>query len=279
MRVFISWSGERSKYIAECLRSWLPKVIQAVDPWMSQEDIGSGMRWSSEIAGELEASKVGVICVTPENQINPWIMFEAGALSKTLDQTYVCPFLFAIAPSELSGPLSQFQAQVSTKQGTLKILKSLNTALGKESLEQGELDEIFEVWWPHLEKKIEKCPDYQGDTVSPRSTDDLLAEIVDNTREQLRREELRMQRSDAMDEKMESFTDFFDNMAKNDVPRLENASNIMNEFLGKLGVDHKVKAPLDSNSIQEMVESIRDIKDIDSEFMSAFLNPPQSNGG
>ena len=93
MNLFLSWSGPRSKHIAESLRNWIPKVLQAVKPWMSDQDISMGARWSPEITKKLEDSKVGVICLTPENQHNPWLMFEAGALSKTVDHTYVCPYL------------------------------------------------------------------------------------------------------------------------------------------------------------------------------------------
>lgn len=120
MKVFISWSGARSKNVAEILRSWVPKVLQAVRPWMSDEDISTGTRWSAEIASELEISKAGIVCITPENQHNPWLMFEAGALSKTLTETFVCPYLFDLSPSQLSGPISQFQATLATKEGTFK---------------------------------------------------------------------------------------------------------------------------------------------------------------
>ena len=39
MKVFISWSGEKSKKIAEVFRDWLPQVIQAIEPFVSFEDI------------------------------------------------------------------------------------------------------------------------------------------------------------------------------------------------------------------------------------------------
>jgi hypothetical protein len=108
MHVFVSWSGERSRQIAEAIRGWLPKVLQSVRPWMSAEDIGAGARWLSEVSATLNASTVGLICVTPENQHNPWLLFEAGALSKTVDQTCVCPILFEMTPGQLNGPMTQF---------------------------------------------------------------------------------------------------------------------------------------------------------------------------
>lgn len=42
MKVFISWSGETSKKVALALKAWLPNVIQALDPWMSDKDIEKG---------------------------------------------------------------------------------------------------------------------------------------------------------------------------------------------------------------------------------------------
>ena len=108
MKVFLSWSGARSKFLAEALRLWIPRVIQSVKPWMSDEDISAGARWSKDLSLQLSEAKLGIICVTPENQNNPWLLFEAGALSKTLDHTNVCPFLHELSPGQLAGPLSQF---------------------------------------------------------------------------------------------------------------------------------------------------------------------------
>ena len=109
MKVFISWSGERSRALAEVLRRWLPAVIQVVKPYYSPDDTVKGARWSTEIAKELESSRVGLICVTPENLDAPWLLFEAGALSK-LGKSRVCPILFGVDPIDIKGPLVQFQA-------------------------------------------------------------------------------------------------------------------------------------------------------------------------
>src|SRR4051794_30684648 len=131
--VFISWSGPRSRQIARALHDWLPKVIQAVRPWMSDADLEKGTRWSSEIATRLAEARIGVICLTPENINEPWILFEAGALAKTLNQTYVCPFLFELDPSDLGWPLAMFQATIFEREEIRRLLHTINTGLKKES--------------------------------------------------------------------------------------------------------------------------------------------------
>lgn len=39
MQVFISWSGDQSKAVAELLNDWIPCVTQAVKPWISSADL------------------------------------------------------------------------------------------------------------------------------------------------------------------------------------------------------------------------------------------------
>lgn len=91
--VFISWSGERSRWVADALRDWLPAVLQSVKPWMSA-DIKKGTRGQTTISDKLDKVKVGIVCLTPENLQEPWILFEAGALSKAVDKnSYVCTYL------------------------------------------------------------------------------------------------------------------------------------------------------------------------------------------
>src|SRR5262245_25187887 len=154
VKVFISWSGQLSKEIAEALYCWLPQTIQSLTPWMSAEDISVGTRWSSTIANELETAHFGVICVTPENVNAPWLQFEAGALSKTLANTFVCPYIFGLHPAELKGPLAQFQAVRADREGTHHLLRALNIAAGENGLSTSQLDQTFKVWWPRLQKGL-----------------------------------------------------------------------------------------------------------------------------
>ena len=64
VKVFISWSGDTSLKVAQLLRDWLPYVINAIEPYVSSEDIDKGARWSTDIAKELEDSTFGILCVT-----------------------------------------------------------------------------------------------------------------------------------------------------------------------------------------------------------------------
>ncbi|MFZ0951469.1 MAG: toll/interleukin-1 receptor domain-containing protein [Candidatus Sulfotelmatobacter sp.] len=186
MEVFISWSGARSGAAAEALRAWLPKVINAVKPWLSSADIDKGARWSVDIATRLEAAKAGIICLTPSNLHSDWILFEAGALSKTIKNTFVCPLLIDLEPSEVKGPLAQFQLTRVVKGDVLKLLKTLNVGLGDEALTEGHIDEVFEVWWPKLDSQLKALPSEDGNALPPRNDRDLLVEILGFVRNQSR---------------------------------------------------------------------------------------------
>ena len=96
MRVFKSWAKPQSRAVARLLRDWFPFVINAIQPWMSEEDIDKGARWNANIAEELEGSNFGIICLTPENLESSWLNFEAGALSKTVDKHSSAHFCFVL---------------------------------------------------------------------------------------------------------------------------------------------------------------------------------------
>lgn len=159
MKIFISWSGETSKEIAKILREWLPTVIQHLNPYMSEEDIGKGRNWSSSISSELEAANFGIICLTHDNVREPWIHFEAGALSKIINDSYVSPILFNLKPSDVVGPLTQFQATSVNKIDFKRLLETINNASqDSNKLDSRILDQCFERSWSELEEKLKSIP-------------------------------------------------------------------------------------------------------------------------
>lgn len=187
MKVFLSWSGPVSQAVALALRDWLPSVIQLIDPYVSSEDIDKGARWSSEIAAELESSDFGILCITPDNTEAPWLTFEAGALSKSIDKSRVVPFLFGLERAELpQGPLVQFQGVLADKEDAKKLVISLNAACEEHRLEEPRLESVFDVWWPELEKALADIDPRPpgGATGSRRSTQDLLTEVLELVRRQ-----------------------------------------------------------------------------------------------
>jgi hypothetical protein len=186
MDVFISWSGERSRATAEALRGWLPKIINAIKPWLSSEDIDKGARWGTDVASRLEAAKAGIICLTPSNLHSDWILFEAGALSKTLKNTFVCPLLIGLEPSDVKPPLAQFQATRAEKEDVLKLLKTLNSALAENALPEIHIDEAFEVWWPKLDSQLKKLPQEDAKSKPHRPDREILEEILSVVRNQSR---------------------------------------------------------------------------------------------
>src|SRR4051794_19228421 len=102
---------------------------------MSAEDIDKGARWGNEIASELEACDFGIICLTPANLQAPWIYFEAGALSKAVERARVSPLLLGLKPSDVTGPLVQFQFTLPQRSDMLRLVDAINDACGERGLD------------------------------------------------------------------------------------------------------------------------------------------------
>lgn len=155
MKVFVSWSGDLARGVAVSIRNWLPRVLQVASPYMSSTDLLAGTRWFAEISQELERSDFGILCITRSNLRAPWLMFEAGALSKSLSRSRVVPLLVDLSPSDLDGPLAHFQAVTLFKDDFLKLVESLNEASPAASkLERSLLLASFEKWWPDLQSEV-----------------------------------------------------------------------------------------------------------------------------
>lgn len=172
MKVFISWSGDLSERLGEVIRNWLPAALQFVRPYFTPRDIDKGTRWATEIATELQASSIGIFCLTRDNLAEPWLLFEAGAISRVVSEAHVCPLLFGVAAGDVSGPLSQFQMTQFNRNEFFKLFCTINRLAGDDALSDATRDEVFEMWWPRLDSAVQELLSNH----KPKSTAELRAD-------------------------------------------------------------------------------------------------------
>jgi hypothetical protein len=183
MRVFLSWSGGRSRAIAEAFGNWLGLAIQAVDPWMSP-DIRKGVRWIEDLEKALDESKVGIFFVTKDSLASPWLHYEAGALSRSKD-TLICSLLIDVSPEAVHFlPLEQFQQTTLSEEDVRRLLAAINDAVAagnERNLSETRLNEAFDNSWPKLQERLEaiKKAVYEDEVSDPTDqSGDLMGQFV-----------------------------------------------------------------------------------------------------
>ena len=177
MKIFVSWSGERSRAVASALKKWLPDVIQSLDVWMSAHDIDAGAKWNTELDAILQSANFGILCLTAENQTAPWLLYEAGALAKIPKIARVIPYLAGLSPTDVQFPLAQFQGVQADREGTYRLLLSINDA-GALGIGPEKLERAFVRWWPDLEKELGAVPPSEKEPALRRTDRHLLEEIL-----------------------------------------------------------------------------------------------------
>lgn len=178
-QVFLSWSGDRSRSLAQALRRWLPEVIQSVSVFMSDDEIEPGKRWEADLSKELQTSNFGVVCLTPENLSSAWLIFEAGALSKTLEVAYLVPYRLGLRAVHVGPPMAQFQGVDADEVGTLRLLTSINKSIGSP-LSTTQLERAFKRWWPDLLNELSTISTQVPAKV--RSDREMLEEVLELVR-------------------------------------------------------------------------------------------------
>jgi TIR domain len=154
---FVSWSGEASHDVAKALKAWLPNVIQAVDVFLSSEDIAKGSQWFHELGSVLDESDFGILCLTRDNLAAPWILYEAGAIGKRLGQANVAPLLIGLTVPEVTGPLAQFNATRLEQAEIEKLVMAINDHLKSNKLSEQKLATAFQTWWPKLDPTLQSA--------------------------------------------------------------------------------------------------------------------------
>lgn len=155
LQVFISWSGSRSHEVAKVIKMWLPDVVRNAEPWLSSEDLRKGLQWLPELSRNLSNTGFGILVLTAENKNAPWLVFEAGVISKALPDKHCCPLLCDLKQTDVSGPLAQFQGTMLTsREDMLKLARTMNEASGNSKVEDDRLMKWFNMAWDDFAKKM-----------------------------------------------------------------------------------------------------------------------------
>jgi len=158
MRIFTSWSGDRSKAAALGLKTLLEQLFPETVQVFVSEHISPGERWQERIESELEQSEFGILCLTRDNWESPWLLFEAGAIAKRFTSTQVSrvvPYLIDdLPPAAERSPLAQFQRVRADREGTYRLIEAINNARQNPRPSDKLKDAFHKVWWVDLEETL-----------------------------------------------------------------------------------------------------------------------------
>lgn len=113
-QLFISWSGEKGKKVADLIYDWIGVIYKNVkgNVFLSTR-MEPGILGFTEIMSALDNCTRGFFIMTQERIDSPWIHFEAGAVFKAKDTNWIIPIYVDINRNTLgNGPLSEFQSNI-----------------------------------------------------------------------------------------------------------------------------------------------------------------------
>ncbi|MBR4544433.1 MAG: hypothetical protein IKO14_00410 [Oscillibacter sp.] len=163
MNVFISWSGTRSRLAAEAFHRILPMILTTPnEKFYLSTGIYKGANWNANLNKGLQIADFGILCVTRDNYAAPWMIYEAGFLAHKAGADKVAPFLLDISPSELRGPVTQFQSTVFEKEDLRKLVFAINR-LQEAPVRESYLSSNFDMAYDTLAEHLRKASDFQDE--------------------------------------------------------------------------------------------------------------------
>jgi SAM-dependent methyltransferase len=137
-KIFVSWSGDTGRRIAEALKETLFDY-PGLELWVSSHSIDAGAPWFDEIERAAKECDAAIGCMTPGAARRPWVNFEAGMLYGRLRN-----FKMLLFGEQLSGPLANLQALDGTSREHMgRLLKDI---INDTNRAQKQVRNEFERW-------------------------------------------------------------------------------------------------------------------------------------
>lgn len=153
MKLFISWSGEQSREVATALSKWFPVVLRGIRPFIS-DDIEKGSRWQAKLDSELDTTDYGILCLTQQNIAAPWLLYEAGALAKSVASSRVATILIDLKAADVEAPLANFQNTLLERADMFKLVKDINARFDDARYLDADLTRQFDAHWGTIETLV-----------------------------------------------------------------------------------------------------------------------------
>ncbi|OII10511.1 hypothetical protein BIU97_10310 [Curtobacterium sp. MCBA15_009] len=236
MKIFISWSGEPERAVAEALKAALPTLCAVeVDVFVSSKSIAKGADGIEVINAELRSAAYGVVLISKSNQEAPWLNYEGGWLA-----SLGCPVstvLLDLRISDITTPLAPRQAtNFEDENDMADLLKQVATAANKNLPDQA-FEALLAVVWPSIRDSWKPLEGDDGNEPI-RSDSDMLSELV----ERVRRIEQTGEAAFSLNRKRSEFS-------QPDVsePRIKTSSRVLYEKLRSDRFARLVKEMVDSD--------------------------------
>ncbi|MBI5521831.1 MAG: TIR domain-containing protein [Desulfarculus sp.] len=161
MKVFISWSGELSRVAAEKFNLWISSAFNTeyAEFIISTTALHPGDRWRIFLDRQLSESDVAIIFLTRESRKAPWVLFEAGAVGKSVGSR-IFPILVDISFSEVPNPFEPFQSiELLNGLKMWELALQIRMMVYKEhgfKVPELELKKSFDQWYEGYRKEIQK---------------------------------------------------------------------------------------------------------------------------
>lgn len=165
LRIFMSWHGQMGEKIATTLRDLLRATFpDLLYVFMSDTDTDYGEAWFAKITKELKTCDTGIVCVTSEGTVAPWLNFESGAIS--IRGKVFFPILFG-AEIPQGHPLGNLKYLTFCRPDIARLISSINSMVNgiatptekndsSVRLTQEELLGTFQdTHWPSFKVRIE----------------------------------------------------------------------------------------------------------------------------
>lgn len=187
-KIFISWSGEKSKQIASTFYDWFYNTFK-IEAWFSSKNIKIGKLWEPKIQEALQQSTKGIFFITKENVFAPWINFEAGAISKGNPENFVC--IIRVDSNEIpkESPLFHYQNTAFNKEGICELLN--NILIDSPDYNEENFKKLFDTNWKEFYKKYLKIIYSDNPLLDEKYAPGFISIIPENNKKELKKADKR----------------------------------------------------------------------------------------